>query len=114
MWIPIILAAGGLVLYFCNKSQSSATGTPTPAAPAQAAGTGLVSGGAYFQGYVDQINMAADVYDSSSKTPGVDDTTLMKTLNAIMAAATNDSQQGNLTTTDMFNLNQLYKSQIPS
>ena len=73
----------------------------------------MTSGGAYYQGYLDQINQAAAAYNASNKQSGTDDVTLTKTLVAVMAAANNDSNQGNLTTTDMYNLNEAAKAAMP-
>jgi hypothetical protein len=112
MWIPIIVG-GVVVLYFMCKNQ----GSPTPAAAAPSSApdnsVGMTSGGAYYQGYLDQINQAVAQYNSSNKTPGTDDTALVKTLNAVMAVAQKDSGwNGHLTTTDMYNLNEAYKAAV--
>jgi hypothetical protein len=111
MWIPLLLG-GAIVWYFVTKSQAPAAPAPAPVATPDGT-VGLTSGGAYYQGYLDQMGKALDVYNASNKNPGTDGPQLMKTLNAIMTVATNDSGwNGHLTTTDMYNLNEAYKAAV--
>lgn len=112
MWIPFVLAGGALIiwLYSQNNAAPSAPAS-SPSAPDNT--VGLTSGGAYYRGYLDQIQTAVATYNAGNRGE-MDKVQLMKTLNAVMAVATKDSGwSGHLTTTDMYNLNEAYKAAIP-
>lgn len=108
MFIPLLFG-GALIWYVVSSSRGQKQQQGAVKDPA----VGLTSGGAYYQGYLDQINQAVDAYNASNKNPGTDGPQLMRTLVAIMTVAKNDSGwDGHLTTTDMYNLNEAYKNAV--
>ena len=108
MLIPLLI--GGALVYFVYTKAAPQVQAPA-AGPSYS--KGLTSGGAYYQGYLDQINQAVDQYNASNKQSGTDDSLAMRTLMAVMAVAQKDSGwNGHLTTTDMYNLNEAYKAAV--